>query len=156
MSQLKRFNGNDWDTIGGSITGDTLPIGSEVDYDGNTVPAGWEQVPTGWTLIDNNIYYKKSGNMVTIMRQARDSSSWIQNETSLTAYDYTNITSSVPSGIRPSTRIAFPVFIHFTDNSFGTNTSYGEIQTDGKISIYNWNGAKTANRIAFCVTYIID
>ena len=26
------------------ITGDTLPIGSEVDYNGDTVPAGWEEV----------------------------------------------------------------------------------------------------------------
>lgn len=44
MSQLKRYNGTNWETVGGLVTGDTLPIGSEVDYDGTNVPAGWEQI----------------------------------------------------------------------------------------------------------------
>ena len=44
MSQLKRYNGTSWETIGGVVTGDTLPIGSEVDYDGASAPAGWEEV----------------------------------------------------------------------------------------------------------------
>lgn len=26
--------------------GDTLPVGTEVDFDGTTIPAGWEEVPT--------------------------------------------------------------------------------------------------------------
>ena len=113
--------------------------------------------PNDWTLIDNNIYYKRVGNVITIIRQARNNGgSYIQNEISLTGYDYTNITSSIPSAIRPNSRFAFPVFVHFTDNSFGTASCYGEIQTDGKLSIYNWGNTKTANRIAFCFTYIID
>lgn len=44
MSTLKRYNGTSWETISGTVTGDTLPIGTEVEYDGATVPAGWEQV----------------------------------------------------------------------------------------------------------------
>ncbi len=40
--EIKNFNGG--------VTGDTLPIGSIVDYDGDTVPANWEKVE------DENIY----------------------------------------------------------------------------------------------------
>lgn len=41
---LKRYNGTNWEAVGGTITGDTLPIGSEVDYTGTDIPAGWEEV----------------------------------------------------------------------------------------------------------------
>lgn len=41
---LKRYNGASWEAVGGTITGDTLPIGSEVDYTGTDIPAGWEEV----------------------------------------------------------------------------------------------------------------
>lgn len=67
MSTLKRYNGTSWETIGGSITGDTLPIGSEIDYTGSSVPAGWEEVAdystsevnTGKTWIDGKPIYRK-------------------------------------------------------------------------------------------------
>lgn len=36
----------------GNPTGDTLPIGTVVDYDGNQVPTNWEEVPGG-DIIDN-------------------------------------------------------------------------------------------------------
>ena len=72
MSTLKRYNGTNWETIGGSITGDTLPIGSEIDYTGSSVPAGWEEVAdystneinTGKKWIDGKPIYRKvySGN----------------------------------------------------------------------------------------------
>ena len=32
---------------------DTLPVGTEVDYDGNTVPDGWEEVPSANILVAN-------------------------------------------------------------------------------------------------------
>lgn len=135
--------------------GDTLPIGTEVDYDGTSVPNGWEQVNNQWTLISNNIYYKKDGNVITIMRQARnDSGTFIQDEITLTGYAYTDLVTTIPSDIRPSTRLAFPIFAHATDNSFITQ-AYGELQTDGKLSIYNWSAEKVANRLAFCITYSI-
>ena len=44
MAQLKRYNGTSWETVGGVVTGDTLPIGSEVDYNGASAPAGWEEI----------------------------------------------------------------------------------------------------------------
>ena len=67
MSTLKRYNGTSWETIGGSITGDTLPIGSEIDYTGSSVPAGWEEVAdystnevnTGKTWIDGKPIYRR-------------------------------------------------------------------------------------------------
>ena len=44
MAQLKRYNGTSWETVGGVVTGDTLPIGSELDYNGASAPAGWEEI----------------------------------------------------------------------------------------------------------------
>lgn len=44
MSKLKAYNGTSWETVNGQIVGDTLPIGAIVEYDGQTIPAGWEEV----------------------------------------------------------------------------------------------------------------
>ena len=109
-----------------------------------------------WTLISNDIYYKKVGNVVTLIRQARnDSGSFIQNEITLTGYAYTNIATTLPEEIRPSKIIAYNIFAHTKDNAFYTQ-AYGEIQTDGNLSIYNWGAEIILNRLAFCVTYILD
>ena len=109
-----------------------------------------------WTLISNNIYYKKVGNVVTLIRQARDDNgSFVQNEITLTGYAYTNIATTLPEEIRPSKRIAYNIFAHTKDNAFYTQ-AYGEIQTDGNLSIYNWGAETILNRLAFCVTYILD
>ena len=62
----------------GVKVGDTLPVGSEVDYDGETVPTGWEEVnsvtdydisdyiATGITFNSNYSYIRKSGSNVSI------------------------------------------------------------------------------------------
>lgn len=67
MAQLKRYNGASWDIVGGVVTGDTLPIGSEIDYDGETAPVGWQEiedystseVKTGENWIDGKPIYRK-------------------------------------------------------------------------------------------------
>lgn len=67
MSKLKYYDGTNWNVVNGQITGDTLPIGAEVDYIGETVPTGWEQVSdystsevnTGKTWIDGKPIYRK-------------------------------------------------------------------------------------------------
>ena len=64
---LKRYNGTNWEAVGGTITGDTLPIGSEVDYTGTDIPAGWEEVEsystdeidTGKVWVDGKPIYRK-------------------------------------------------------------------------------------------------
>nr|DAK84732.1 MAG TPA: hypothetical protein [Caudoviricetes sp.] len=43
-----------WREIGGS--GDTLPIGAIVDYDGTTVPNGYEQISSGKTPVETVLY----------------------------------------------------------------------------------------------------
>ena len=67
MSKLKYYDGITWKTVNGQVTGDTLPIGSEVDFIGETVPAGWEQVSnystneinTGETWTNGKPIYRK-------------------------------------------------------------------------------------------------
>lgn len=139
-------------------TFDTLPVGTEVDYDGEIVPEGWSEVTEGYTLLDNSIYYKKVGKMVTIFRPARTTGGYVQNEIALSEFNYTNLNASnklLPSDLRPNARIGFTVFAHTTGNQILT-ASYGEILETGYIAIYNWSGATTLNRLAFCVTYMVD
>lgn len=56
-------------------TFDTLPVGTEVDYDGNSVPDGWtevDEVESGTlelydaTKVDGTIYYNKIGRIVQL------------------------------------------------------------------------------------------
>ena len=37
------YDGTDLVSVGGGTGGETLPVGSEIDYDGTTVPTGWEE-----------------------------------------------------------------------------------------------------------------
>lgn len=41
-------------------TGDTLPIGAEVDYDGEEVPYGWEEI-SGFNLVGYTLYEAENG-----------------------------------------------------------------------------------------------
>ena len=41
MSKLKYYDGTNWKVVNGQITGDTLPIGSQVPYGSTTAPANW-------------------------------------------------------------------------------------------------------------------
>lgn len=140
-------------------TFDTLPVGTEVDYDGETVPEGWSEITEGYTLLDNYIYYKKVGKMVTIYRPARTTSnSYIQNEIAVNEWNYTYLNASnklLPSDLRPSARIVTPAYVHSTDNQFITR-SYIEVLENGYVAIYNWGAGYTANRICFCITYMVD
>ena len=140
-------------------TFDTLPVGTEVDYDGETVPEGWREITEGYTLLDNYIYYKKVGKMVTIYRPARTTSNYyIQNEIAINEWNYTNLNASnklLPEELRPTARIVTPAYVHSTDNQFITR-SYIEVMENGNIAIYNWGGGYTANRICFCITYMVD
>lgn len=136
-------------------TFDTLPVGTEVDYDGETVPEGWSEITQGYTLLSNSVYYKKVGKMVTIFRPARTTGGYIQNDISLAEFNYTNIATGLPEELRPNARIAFPIFAHTTSNTILT-TSYGEVMENGNIAVYNWSGATTLNRLAFCITYMVD
>lgn len=120
---------------------------------------GWSEVTEGYTLLDNYIYYKKVGKMVTIFRPARTTSnSYIQNEIVVNEWNYTNLNASnklLPEELRPNARIVFPVYVHSTDNQFITR-SYIEVMENGNIAIYNWGAGYTANRICFCATYMVD
>ena len=60
---LKKYNltKGQWEVIGGAITGDTLPIGTEVDYDGTTIPNGWEEIDdvvVTENVVSRNIFNK--------------------------------------------------------------------------------------------------
>ena len=46
--------------------GDTLPIGAEIDYDGTSVPDGWEEVD-GWEALTLTSAFKNYNNKLEIV-----------------------------------------------------------------------------------------
>lgn len=71
---LKKYNltKGQWEVIGGAITGDTLPIGSEVDYDGTTIPNGWEEIDdvvVTENVVSRNLYNKNNSYRIGAQNQ---------------------------------------------------------------------------------------
>lgn len=128
---------------------DTLPVGAEVDYDGSVVPDGWTEVSdydSDWISIGESkfgCYYKKEGNVVTIRGIS-------QTNITLTGFGQTSI-GTLPSEIRPSTTLRFPIY------SRANSTIYGNISSTGALTLFNWDSEKTfeAGQIGFTITYLI-
>ena len=124
---------------GKSIDGDTLPIGAIVEYDGNTVPDGYEKVDDvnlSSTIIHNvtptvgsnyelygNMYYYKVGSRVHV-----------HVGISIDAQTYTTI-FTLPVGFRPKTMLGFVAPGSGLDNFVGL-----QIKPDGAVTIIAKNG----------------
>ena len=46
--------------------GESLPVGSEIDYDGNDIPTGWEQI-NGTSLVVYTLYEDTTGTLENVM-----------------------------------------------------------------------------------------
>lgn len=124
---------------GKSIDGDTLPIGAIVEYDGNTVPDGYEKVDDvnlSSTIIHNvtptvgsnyelygDTYYYKVGSRVHV-----------HVGISIDAQTYTTI-FTLPVGFRPKTMLGFAAPGSGLDNFVGL-----QIQPDGAVTTIAKNG----------------
>lgn len=132
------------DSLGGS--GDTLPIGAIVDYDGTTVPNGYEEVnetavnlktsiihqvtPTVGSNYElyGNTYYYKVGSRVHV-----------HVGISINAQTYTTI-FTLPVGFRPKTMLGFAAIGSGLDNFAGL-----QIKSDGAVTIIAKNGYALAD-----------
>lgn len=43
---------NQWKEVKVKV-GDNIPVGAEMDYDGSTIPVGWEEIPQVYGIIDS-------------------------------------------------------------------------------------------------------
>lgn len=119
---------------------DTLPIGTEVDYDGSTVPSGWTDTTDSWHTLNSTIKYKKSGNVVTV-------TGFSSNTISLSENDYTTV-GTLPSGYRPGEQL------NNVWNELGVAYSNTiRIGTNGTIQLYS---TKNTAYWVFTLTYVID
>lgn len=127
--------------IGDSNYGDTLPIGAIVDYDGTTVPDGYEEInetaanlktsiihyvtPTVGSNYElyGNTYYYKVGSRVHV-----------HVGISINAQTYTTI-FTLPVGFRPKTMLGFVAPGSGLDNFAGL-----QINPDGTITTIAKNG----------------
>lgn len=130
---------------------DTLPIGTEVDYDGNTVPDGWTEVSdydSDWVSVgenDFNTKYKKVGNVVTIT---------CFSPANYTVAGYTaTLVGRIPAALKPTSTVRSGVYAR------GNNNMYCQATPDNNnIIIFNWGNAVTytdAGQLAFTLTYVI-
>ena len=127
--------------VGDNNYGDTLPIGAIVDYNGTTVPDGYEEVdetavnlktsiihyvtPTVGSNYElyGNTYYYKVGSRVHV-----------HVGISINAKTYTEI-FTLPVGFRPKTMLGFVAPGSGLDNFAGL-----QIQPDGKVATIAKNG----------------
>lgn len=119
---------------------DTLPVGTEVDYDGSVVPSGWTDTTDSWHTLNSIIKYKKSGNVVTV-------TGFSSNTITLSENDYT-IVGTLPSGYRPGEQL------NNVWNELGVAYSNTiRINTNGAIQLYS---TKNTAYWVFTLTYVID
>lgn len=103
--------------------GDTLPIGTEVDYDGQTAPAGWQEVSSAWTTEQGG---KFSYRQVGEIRYIRFNDA----EITVTANNWYEL-GSVPDDYKPSANL----FLCGANNGFDTQY-IARVRTTGAVGIY--------------------
>lgn len=118
---------------------DTLPVGTEVDFDGNEVPSGWSAVDDSWVAVANTVYYKRSGNVVCVR-------GYSANNKTLEANDYTAV-ATLPEEIRPKIQLGFP-WSRIGEGQVGIT----RINTTGVVELFSSTGT---SYWAFTITYII-
>lgn len=127
------YNDNGTPTNIKTTTYDTLPVGTEVDYDGNTVPAGWTEVDdttTGNFTLNSNvasgyIQYAKVGKFVQVQ------ANFILNSSAISSGTWkTIILGTVPSGFEPKIETNI-----LARRDTGGQMYIFQIATDGQISI---------------------
>ena len=133
--------------------GDNIPVGGEMDFDGNTVPVGWEEVNEEYTLtpvsggLTGGTYaFFKIGKVCTI-------TGFLVNPS--VAVTRTSI-ATVPNDLKPKQEYQSPAT--FMDTNSGNFVGYGRvlITTDGTIQA-SINTARSASTICFVnLTYLIN
>ena len=115
---------------------DTLPIGAEVDYDGTTVPNGWEQIEddSGTLKLSDSplTQYQKIGNVCTLT---------ISNYTPISINAYADLTiGTLPENFRPLISLAQTVAIKDSNNN-ALNGVLLVISDNGTVVLQNWTNA---------------
>lgn len=133
--------------------GDTLPIGAIVNYDGSTVPEGYEAVQNVWQNIplqsgfttpglasSGELMYRKIGDIVYIKGSVKG----------FTAINQAFAT--LPEGYRPDTRI------DCYGSYSGTKTANVIIGNNGVMTLVNnQEGTITsANWVTICTSFVVE
>ena len=134
---------------------DTLPVGTEVDYDGATVPNGWAKVDPVKNISINDFFTSstktitdysivKTGNIINIQRMVIPS---------IPKGDTLNIAQVNPK-YKPKSGKSIRILVSVGGG--GTINGILFINSDGSIEISNKAAADNLNAYIFNTTYIID
>lgn len=83
-SKLYYYDGTNFNSYGSGGGGETLPVGTELDFDGVS-----QDIPTGWEEIDNS---------TTIIYKRTETNANLDNLTNTGIYGVFNATGTLPSG----------------------------------------------------------
>ena len=106
--------------------GETLPVGSEIDYDGETVPTGWEQVNEK-TYVGKEIYNNSTG-----------TTSSITLSESVNNYDFIEIYFRTNDGVKY--RSSNKIYVTSENMTASLLYTYYVSETYIKLAIVNING----------------
>ena len=134
---------------------DSLPVGTEVDYDGATVPNGWAKVDPVENISINDFFTSstrtitdysivKTGNIINIQRMVIPS---------ISKGDTLNIAQVNPK-YKPKCGKAIRILVSVGGG--GTINGILFINNDGSIEINSNGAADNLNAYIFNTTYIID
>lgn len=113
---------------------DTLPIGAEVDYDGTTVPSGWEKVSndSGILILNTSpeVRYRKIGNVCMLIIRTYSS-------VTINAFALLKL-GTLPENFRPVFTARVPVNVK-SANSESLDGIILEIDNStGSVTLTNW------------------
>lgn len=113
---------------------DSLPVGTEVDYDGTTVPNGWEKVSndSGMLILNTSpeVMYRKIGNVCMLI---------IRTYSSVTIDAFASLKlGTLPENFRPVFTARVPVNVKSTNSESLDGIILDIDDSTGSVNLTNW------------------
>lgn len=108
---------------------DTLPVGTIVEYDGDVIPSGWEEVNGISTITVNDVNFIKIGRLVQVKYAKWEPITW-------PGFGNTKI-CDIPEGYRPCIIFLSPALAKDSKNDYTSQLSFN----CDKNALYINNGA---------------
>lgn len=122
---------------------DTLPVGTEVDYDGTDIPEGWVEVDDEWHTLTEGCNYRKIGDVVNIQ-------CWIELSTAESwANNNWRTIGTLPEGFRPPQNFGTNIYVFSGDTNVYYFNIILQVLANGTVRASNRTGNTIPVKIIF-------